>query len=110
MIIVGIFVSIIVYIFVSNFVALYLRAVCQLRDVYQKEDIGYSGLHRKNILSSESMKFVRPDKRRLRMMTLRMRLNLTRTRLVLLAGRSLKMAALIVVERNPRTSSDCDYS
>ena len=43
------------------------------------------------------------------MMTVRMRLNLTRTRLVLLAGRSLKMAALIVVERSPHTSSDCDY-
>ena len=35
---------------------------------------------------------------------------LTRTRLVLLAGRSLKMADLIVVERSPRISSDCDYS
>ena len=30
--------------------------------------------------------------------------------LVLLAGRSLKMAAPIVVERSPRPSSDCDYS
>ena len=27
-----------------------------------------------------------------------------------LAGRSLKMADLILVERSPRTSTDCDYS
>ena len=42
---------------------------------------------------------MRPGKRRLRIMAER-RLNLTRTRLVLLAGRSLKMAALIVVEES----------
>ena len=44
------------------------------------------------------------------MMTARMTLNLTRTWLVLLASRSLKMAALIVVERSPQTSPDCDYT
>ena len=82
----------------------------QLRDVCQEEDIDHSGLRRKKDLIERIN-----EVREARQTAVEDNdgvddVELTRTWLVLLASLSLKMAALIVVERSPQTSSGCDYS
>ena len=79
----------------------------QLRVVCQEEDIDHSGLRRKKDLNER----ITEDReaRQTAVEDYNGEDEAKFMRLVLLAGRSLKMAALIVVERNPETS-DCDYS
>ena len=74
------------------------------------EDIDYSGLRRKKDFIERINKVREARRTAVEDEGDRMRMNLMRTWPVLLASRSLKMTALIVVERSPQTSSDCDCS
>ena len=82
----------------------------QLRDVCQEEDIDHSGLCRKNDLIEGFNEVREVRQSAVEDDDGEDDVELTGTWLVLLASRSLKMAAPIVVERSPHTSSDCDYS
>ena len=82
----------------------------QLREVCQEEDIDHSGLHRK----TEFLERIN-EVREVRQATVRdddgeNEAEFDEDANSVASQRSLKTAALIVVERSPRTSSDCDYS
>ena len=82
----------------------------QLKDVCQEENIDHSGLRRKKELNESINEVREARKAAVEDDDGEEEAEFEEDAASVATGRSLKMAALTVVERSPRTSSDCDYS